>query len=361
MISIIEAMRELPEGYEKACYSEKAIQRERGISNPNDLMMLAMFHLINGTSLMEISTVASLTKLGKMSDVAFMKRFENCNDWFKWINERLIWDGIAKYTIPEWLEKYRVLVNDASDVAEKGRSGRIYRLHYALDLFKMQTAQEVITDQKMGESLTNFTFKKGDLVIGDRIYSTFTGIRHCMESEADFILRLRKNSFNLYDENGSAINLLEKLQGIEEDKILNLSVYVKIDGKELTELRICAKRKPSASSERTKKTLRRRETRHQVEISDEAKEFNNYIVIVTALSSEITAEEILELYRMRWQVEIYFKRLKSIMDFGELPKRRPASSMAWLNGKIMVAMLIEKFVNKPIFPQSGQPREEHLA
>jgi hypothetical protein len=51
------------------------------VANPADLMMLALFHLQNGCSLMEMSEVARITKLGKMSDVAFMKRFEKCADW----------------------------------------------------------------------------------------------------------------------------------------------------------------------------------------------------------------------------------------------------------------------------------------
>ena len=61
-------------------------------------------------------------------------------------------------------------------------------------------------------------------------------------------------------------------------------------------------------------------------------------------------EQILELYRWRWQVELYFKRLKSILDFGELPKKRPKSVFAWLNGKIMIAILIEKLIGKKSFP-----------
>ena len=58
----------------------------------------------------------------------------------------------------------------------------------------------------------------------------------------------------------------------------------------------------------------------------------------------------MELYRFRWQVEIYFKRLKSILDFGELPKKTPESALAWLNGKLMVALLMEKFMSGRIFP-----------
>ena len=361
MVSIIDAMKELPEGYEESCFTEKAIQRKRGVDNPNDLMMLNMFHLINGTSLMEISLIAKMTKLGELSDVAFMKRFENCNNWFKWINERLASEGPIEYKKPEWLEKYRVLANDASEVSEKGRSGRIYRLHFALDLFQMKCAQQIITTQETGEKLTNFQFLKNDLVLADRMYSTIQGISHCVECEADFVLRLRKNSFTLYDSDNQKIDLLKHLKALGKEKILNLPVRMKLKNGQMTSVRICAKRKPISYDEQNNKKLRRRETRHGIEISPETKDFNKYIVLVTSLENEISAEDILELYRFRWQVEIYFKRLKSILDFGELPKRRSESVMAWLNGKIMIALLIEKFISKRIFPPAEEFAAKHLA
>ena len=276
-------------------------------------------------------------------------------------NERLASEGIIEYKKPEWLEKYRVLANDASDVCEKGRSGRVYRLHFSLDLFKMQSAEQIITTQKTGEALTNFTFRKNDLVIGDRIYSTFKGINHCLECEADFVLRLRKNSFSLYDANGENLDLLEKLQAISDNEVLDQPILVKLDGKEMTALRVCAKRKPEAYRKQNDKKLRRRETRHQIEISSQAKEFNNFIVVVTNLPEAITAEQILELYKMRWQIEIYFKRLKSILDFGELPKRRENGALAWLNGKIMVALLIERFLSRQIFSPVQKLPTQHLA
>jgi IS4 transposase len=84
--------------------------------------------------------------------------------------------------------------------------------------------------------------------------------------------------------------------------------------------------------------------------------FNECVVVVTSLPHSVTADEVLETYRWRWQVEIPFKRLKSILDFGGLPKKNPAASEAWLNGKILVALFIEAFIAKASF-SPGNPME----
>ena len=104
MVSVARLIQEMPNGYEEACYDKNVIQRKRGISDPNDLLMLSLFHLLNGCSLNEVSAIAKLTKLGNLSDVAFMKRFEKCNDWFKWIISNIVTDGIIKYDKPEWIK-----------------------------------------------------------------------------------------------------------------------------------------------------------------------------------------------------------------------------------------------------------------
>ena len=113
--------------------------------------------------------------------------------------------------------------------------------------------------------------------------------------------------------------------------------------------------------ERTRKRLKRKESDKQISIRPETKLFNEYIVVVTSLSQGISYRDILELYRFRWQVEIYFKRLKSILDFGELPKKVSASVLSWLNGKLMVALLMEKFLSKELFPPARQNQPESMA
>lgn len=350
MESIARLMAELPTGYEEDCFEQGAITRMRGVSCPADLMMLSMFHLQNGCTLLEISEVARITRLGEMSDVAFMKRFEKCGKWFRVINNKLATQGLIDYQKPTWLEEKTVVAIDASDVTEKGRSARTYRLHYALDIFKMGSVDHSITDVKVGESLVNFNLKPGYLVIGDRAYSTISGINHCEKNGAEFILRMRKNSFTVRNEQGEPVDFLETIQSTGSKDYADVRAFAtNLDGDKVP-IRICAKKKDPEAIIRTQKKLKRKESKKQFRMSDEAKVFNEYIVVVTNLNDGITAEEILEAYRLRWQVEIYFKRLKSILDFGELPKRRPDSVIAWLNGKLMIALLIEILLSKTSFP-----------
>jgi hypothetical protein len=57
------------------------------------------------------------------------------------------------------------------------------------------------------------------------------------------------------------------------------------------------------------------------------------------------AREVLEWYRLRWQMELVFKRLKTLAQMGHLPKYEPASARAWLYGKLLVALLTQKLIH----------------
>jgi IS4 transposase len=76
---------------------------------------------------------------------------------------------------------------------------------------------------------------------------------------------------------------------------------------------------------------------------------SHFVVVITALPDIVSASEIVSLYRLRWQVEIYFKRLKSILDFGNIPISREDSIYTWLNGKLLISLLIEQMLSEVAF------------
>ena len=350
MTTVSQLIPLLASGYEEKCFELGIIQRQRGIKTPADLMMLNLFHLINGCSLVEISEVGRLLKIGEFSDVAFMKKFAKCTGWFRWISEQLAPCIVADYQKPAYLQDYRVIAFDTTDAVEKGRSGRIYRLHYGIDIFKICSVYHAITEEYVGEKLSNFALRKGDLAIADRAYGTLGSIGHCIDNGADYILRLRTNCFKIYESGGEKIDVVSRFQALGFEECGEIPGFIHLVDGRTVPVRLCVRRKSKEAFEKSKKKLRRRESKRGNKLSDATVRFNEFIVLATSLPQSIPAEDILETYRYRWQIEMYFKRLKSILGFGELPKKHVDSSLAWLNGKLMVALLVELFLAKSVFP-----------
>jgi hypothetical protein len=88
----------------------------------------------------------------------------------------------------------------------------------------------------------------------------------------------------------------------------------------------------------------RRARRDQEKVSPLSLELAEYFMIWTTLK-KLRDREVLELYRLRWQIELVFKRMKSIFGLGHLPKKDPLSAQAWLEGKLFVGLLIERMVD----------------
>jgi hypothetical protein len=166
-----------------------------------------------------------------------------------------------------------------------------------------------------------------------------------------FVLRLRAGAFTLYDASGRRINLIQLLRGLKPWETADLEVFYKLNGK-LVPLRICAIRKDKSSEreglDRLKKENQKK--KQSREVSKVQAEYNKYIIVITSIGKEVSAKQVMELYRMRWQIEIAFKRLKSIFKYDEIAGKTDQSIRAWLYGKLLLAALCETIVNKGRFP-----------
>ena len=133
--------------------------------------------------------------------------------------------------------------------------------------------------------------------------------------------------------------------------------------KEFKPIRICAVQKTDDEKKFEQEKIRQKESQKQIKLSEETKFTHNYFFVVTSLDNTFSAEQILLLYRLRWQVEMVFKRFKSILNMGSIPTKTEASGETWLNCKMLIAMLIEKLLSKVDFSpyQCSQCSKEHLA
>lgn len=154
-----EILQLLPEGYKKACWETKAMSRRIGIQDEDTLLTLCLYYTYD-KSLIDTQNYAQTAFSINISDVGFMKRFRNCNNWIKWIISKVVADKIEMYDIPKKLKNKNVIAVDGSNITSKGAVHQKMRLHYAIDLFSMTTNQFKVTSESTGESLKNFVLNK---------------------------------------------------------------------------------------------------------------------------------------------------------------------------------------------------------
>ena len=109
--------------------------------------------------------------------------------------------------------------------------------------------------------------------------------------------------------------------------------------------RVCALRKSAAAIKLAHRKVRQEAARRGKRTQADTLRFAEYVIVFTTFpAASFSAAEILEWYRIRWQVELVFKRFKSLAQLGHLPKYDDDSAKAWLYGKLLVALLVEKLI-----------------
>ena len=348
----------MPEGWQEKAQELRAFTR-RGdyIKTPEELLRILLLWADLGSYGI---TAGFLRTTGDypLSKVALYKRVKTSAKWLEWLVLNFCY--INNYLVPQtrFLAPYRALVVDATKVSKPGSNGADYCLHTMINLHSLTRVEMHLTDMSTGESMTNFSsIIENDLIVADRAYGTIKSMRWVEERQAFYVFRLKANSFYLYIQNKDMhfvrFDLAEKLKNWEEDKILEYQLYYKQD-KNYYPVRICALGKTAEAIEKGSERIKRSNSgKNRTKITEVQAIYNKYIVVVTNLPTDITAEQILSLYRQRWQIELVFKRLKSIIKYDDLQAKQDSTSQAWFWCKLLTAAICETYAQRSAFSPSG--------
>lgn len=349
-----------PEGWKEQAFKAQALVRNRKIKSPDTLLRVLMIHLADGKSLRTTVAYAKQANLCDISDVSLLKRLKASGEWMRWMALKLLQSVESGIQLNQHTDKFRIRLIDGSSISEPGSTGTDWRIHYSINLKTLHCDTMKVTDPKVGESLTLYPIKGEDLIMADRGYCRRKDISFVLARNGHVIIRLNQVSFPLKTGRGQPFPLLEKLRKLKEGKAEDWDVYFFDMENKLTKGRLCVMEKSKEAAEKAKKDLRRNASRHGRNILPETFEFAEYLMIFTSTNRhQLKCKEILELYRARWQVELAFKRLKSILGVGHLTKFDPDSSKAWLHGKLLIGLLIERIYREAeFFSPWGYPLEE---
>jgi transposase len=167
------------------------------------------------------------------------------------------------------------------------------------------------------------------------------------------MVRLNSASLPLWERAGSRFPLLEQISQLTEAGTeREWAVWVRGDKQRIAG-RLCALRKSEEAAERARRRIVRKEQQGGPETKPETLQYARYVMVFTTVpGSDFSTAEVLEWYRVRWQIELVFRRLKSLAELGALPKHDDHSARAWLYGKLLVALLGQKLerVGRDISP-----------
>ena len=188
-----------------------------------------------------------------------------------------------------------------------------------------------------------FPVARGDILLGDRGYSNLNGVRHVVEAGGDVIVRLNRHALPLFTETEKRLDVLKIARKVKANQNMEHVAWVQ-RGHGCIKVRHLIVRRSRQATEYARKKLKRRASKKQTKLSEKALEAAQYFFLWTTLPASWSRPQILELYQCRWQIELAFKRMKSIMGLGHLPKRDPESCRAWLHGKLLTSLLVERMI-----------------
>jgi Transposase DDE domain len=330
----------LPPGWAEMARTTGALRRVRDFPDAETLLRTLLLHVANGYSLAE--TAVRARQLGvNVSPVAIFKRLRASEEWLRWLAEQE--RGQGRVVMESQGRPVRAV--DATTVSEPGSTGTDWRVHYAINLTNLQCDFFEVTDVRGGETLRRVPVHRGDIVLGDRIYATPVSVAHVRQAQADIVVRLNRQSLPLFDlTTETALDVLGMFRQLKVGQVQSWNTRIKQPGGGWIGGRIIAIKRSATATRKARRRLERKASKAQKKVSRATWIAAQYFAVWTSLPETFSAGAVLEMYRMRWQIELAFKRMKSILGLGHLPKKDPASAHAWLHGKIFVSLLVERMV-----------------
>jgi len=253
---------------------------------------------------------------------------------------------------------FHVIAGDATTVQRPGSKGTTARVHYALRLADLTPRHIEVTDEHGGETARRFHAEKGELRLLDRGYANPPGVAAIRTPGAHIIVRHNRGTLPLYDKQGKRLDVAALLRDTTDRETAHQRRAFVHFGDERIPGRVCWLRVPEDKVE----AARQRAKREAEGVCDEETLYTaEFVVVFTTVLQELTAAQVLELYRARWQIELEFKRSKSIRELDRLPNFLPETIHSWICAKLLLQLIAARIASPAAPAEDFSPGEVRFA
>jgi hypothetical protein len=364
----LDVLSRLPPGLDlnQLARDTLAIQRSRGIADAEALLRLGLARGPGGKTLKQTVAWAFMSGIAELSAPSLSDRLHQSVDFFAALTGRLL--GADRPATPALWHGRCLHLCDGSSLSQPGSKGTDWRIHATYDLASSRFSFLELTDGKGAEALARAVCDDGGVMIADRGYAKAGEMATFRAGSGgrprDFIVRTGWNMLRLEQLDGTPLDLTGALRQMErapEPDPLNeprewtvRALYGR--GKKIKRLpiRLIILPLPPEQAEIARTKVRRSANKRQNKTDPRSELAAGFMMLATSLPPDIPAAEICAVYRLRWQIELAFKRLKSLIRIDRLPTRTDAGSLSWLYPHLILALLSDAICQEILeSPPSG--------
>jgi len=318
----------LPEDLDESARRTGAFRRARGVESAEALLRMLLAYAVTDFSQKDVAAWGLAAGIAHMSPEAFFYRVANSGPWLEDVLGKLLMAEVAPVRGPGM----RVRLVDATALSGPAATGTDWRIHVVYDGVEQRVASIQLTDEHGGETLSRYPLQSGDVVLGDRGYGHARGIQDAVASDAHLVVRIDPTNIRLCDERRRKLDLAAIAPSIPATGAVAIDVQVPIPPEK------DGRAKPNWATKNAAGWVAARV------LAGRTREGEVIWVLTTLTGEAADAAEVLDLYRFRWQIELCFKRWKSLLDLDELRTRKGPTAKPWILAKLLAAVLADKLL-----------------
>lgn len=254
-----------------------------------------------------------------------------------------------------------IRIIDGTTVTKAGKQARtgngLWRIHAAFDLPDERFGHFELTDETGGETLDRIPAAAGEIRVADRAFLQPDRMAAVLDAGADLLVRAGWKNARWLDDGGDPVDLLAEFRKGRASGSIDRPIWIGRKSGTPLPMRLVAVRKPAQAAEAARRKARREAQRGRHRISQGTLAAAEWVILVTSLSPEdFPTADILALYRLRWRVELAFKRLKSLIGLKGPPGTDERSARPYILAHLLLILLLEPLIDElEDSPRSPRP------
>lgn len=333
----------LPPDFEETARQTRALVRCRNVPSAAALLRLALAYAVSDLSLKDVAAWAHATEVAEITGPGLFYRLREAESWLAQVLARTLQADIPP--VPVGLAG-RLRLVDATVLTGPGSTGTDWRVHANVDPIRGTLRSVEVTDAQGGESFLRFILEPGDIVLGDRGYAQARGIAAVHAAQAHVLVRIAPAAIRLCDPERRVLRLKDMVEVMPQTDAKEWAVLVPVP--------------PDDAPKNQGWTLGRAKAWIPARLVAARTRPGEVIWLLTTVPGpELPAMDVLRLYRLRWQVELKFKRLKSLLHLESLSTRSGPTAKSWILARLLAAALAQRLASPagPLSPWGYELRE----